>query len=55
MGAEAATVVPVLKGRHHAWVKRHMAIAIAVSFSLVLLAKLTINDPRKRKYAEYYK
>lgn len=55
MGAEAATVVPVLKGRHHAWVKRHMAIAIGFSFACVLFAKFTLNDPRKRKYAEYYK
>lgn len=59
MGKEAATIgsgfIPVLKGRHNVWVKKHMAISIALSISLVLLAKFTINEPRKLKYAEYYK
>lgn len=46
---------PLLKGRHNAWVKKHMAIAIGYSFAWVIAVKLLVNEPRKRAYAEYYK
>lgn len=46
---------PVLKGRHMAWAKKHLFIAIAVGFGGVIAAKLLINEPRKKAYAEYYK
>lgn len=46
---------PVLKGRHAAFMKRHLFIAIGSSLAAVVLAKVLINDKRKLAYAEYYK
>lgn len=46
---------PQLKGRHAAYMKRHLFIGIGLAISGVIVAKLLINDPRKRAYAEYYK
>lgn len=46
---------PILKGRHAAFMKKHLAIAIGTSFISVYLAKVFINDKRKEAYAEYYK
>lgn len=57
-GEQAATVGrprPQLKGHHAAYMKRHLYIGIAVSLAAVVIAKYTINEPRKRAYAEYYK
>lgn len=46
---------PILKGRHVGFMKRQLAIAIALSSTLVIITKYTVNEPRKRAYAEYYK
>lgn len=46
---------PVLKGRHAAFMKKHLAIAIGMSFVSVYLTKIFVNDKRKAAYAEYYK
>lgn len=46
---------PVLKGRHTQFMKKHLAIALGWSFALVIITKITVNDPRKKAYAEYYK
>lgn len=46
---------PVLKGRHAAFMKRHLWIGIGTSLIAVYLAKVFINDKRKAAYAEYYK
>lgn len=46
---------PVLKGRHLAWMKKHLAIGIGMSFVSVVLTKIFVNDVRKAAYAEYYK
>lgn len=46
---------PQLKGHHAAFMKRHLYIGIALSLASVAAAKVLINDPRKRAYAEYYK
>lgn len=54
-GAVVASKGPVLKGLHAASVKKHLAIAIGWSIFAMLAAKYTINEPKKAKYAEYYK
>lgn len=46
---------PILKGRHEQFMKKHLTIGILYSFVCVVIAKLAVNDPRKRAYAEYYK
>lgn len=46
---------PVLKGRHNAWMKRHLVLSIGMSLASVYLAKVFINDKRKAAYAEFYK
>ena len=46
---------PVLKGHHHAFMKRHLFIGIALSLVGIVVAKYTINEPRKKAYAEFYK
>lgn len=46
---------PQLKGRHALFMKKHLTIGILYAFATVLVAKYTINEPRKRAYAEYYK
>lgn len=46
---------PVLKGRHNAWVKKHLTGAIVYAFAWVIAVKILVNEPRKRAYAEYYK
>lgn len=46
---------PVLKGRHAAFMKKHLGIAIVTSFAAVFLTKVLVNDKRKAAYAEYYK
>lgn len=46
---------PVLKGRHAVFMKKHLAIAIVYALTCVAAVKFTVNEPRKRAYAEYYK
>lgn len=46
---------PQLKGRHAAFMKRHLAIGIGMSLVSVVLTKIFLNDKRKLAYAEYYK
>lgn len=46
---------PVLKGRHAAFMKRHLIGAIAFGFFGVAVTKVLVNDKRKLAYAEYYK
>lgn len=46
---------PQLKGLHANFMKKHLAIGVISSFVAVALAKVLINDPRKKAYAEYYK
>lgn len=46
---------PVLKGRHAVFMKKHLAIGIIYALSCVVAVKFTVNEPRKRAYAEYYK
>lgn len=45
---------PVLKGRHQQFMKKHLALGIAYACAWVILVKYTVNEPRKRAYAEYY-
>lgn len=53
--AEAITKAPQLKGRHADFMKKHLTIGIAFSVSMMALAYFTVNQPRKKAYAEYYK
>lgn len=46
---------PQLKGRHALFMKKHLSIGLLYSFSWVMLTYFTVNEPRKRAYAEYYK
>lgn len=46
---------PQLKGRHAAFMKRHLFIGIGMSLVSVYLTKIFVNDKRKAAYAEYYK
>lgn len=45
---------PLLKGHHQKFMTRHLAIGIAYACAWVVLVKFTLNEPRKRAYAEYY-
>lgn len=53
--AASARPRPQLKGLHANFMKKHLAIGVISSFVAVALAKVLINDPRKKAYAEYYK
>lgn len=46
---------PQLKGYHAAYMKKHLFIAIGVAVAGTIAAKLLINEPRKRAYAEYHR
>lgn len=46
---------PVLKGHHAVFMKKHLAIGIIYALTCVVVVKYTVNEPRKRAYAEYYK
>lgn len=45
----------ILKGLHHATVKRNLVVAIASSIAVAIAYKFIINDPKKVRYAEFYK
>lgn len=51
----SSAVRPVLKGRHEVFMKKHLAIGIIWSLAMVVAVKFSVNEPRKRAYAEYYK
>lgn len=46
---------PMLKGRHAAFMKKHLTIGILYACVWVTIIKFTVNEPRKKAYAEYYK
>lgn len=46
---------PLLKGRHAAFMKKHLAIGIIYALTCVAVVKFTVNEPRKAAYAEFYK
>lgn len=57
-GASAVSSIPrppQLKGLHLTQVKKHLWIAIGLSIVSLVALKVCVNDPRKRKYAEFYK
>lgn len=45
----------VLKGLHHATVKRNLFVAIGLSIVATAAYKVLFNDQKKRDYAEFYK
>lgn len=45
----------VLKGLHHATVKKNLWIAIGSSIIATIAYKLAVTDPKVRDYAEFYK
>lgn len=64
MAGEAAAVAPssgpiprpaLLKGIHHATVKRNLVAAIVSCIVASVAFKFTVSDPRKAAYAEFYK
>ncbi|XP_055305877.1 cytochrome c oxidase subunit 6C-like [Sitodiplosis mosellana] len=46
---------PLLKGRHHKFMMKHLSLSIAYAVAWVVLVKFAVNDPRQHAYAEYYK
>ncbi|XP_055854260.1 cytochrome c oxidase subunit 6C-like [Episyrphus balteatus] len=46
---------PVLRGLHNATIKRNLGAAIGLVFTVSMIFKLTVKDPRKEAYAEFYK
>lgn len=46
---------PQLRGHVRGFIQRHLAIAIVVSIGGALAWKYGVAEPRKRKYAEFYK
>lgn len=64
MAGEAAAVAPssgpiqrpaLLKGLHHATVKRNLVASIALAIGAAVIFKFTVGDPRKQAYADFYK
>lgn len=53
--AQAIAKAPQLKGRHADFMKKHLIIGITFAVSAMVVAKFTVNEPRKKAYAEYYK
>lgn len=45
----------VLRGLHHATIKKNLVVAGVLVFATALLVKFGRNDPRKRDYAEFYR
>lgn len=54
-GDAVATGRPVLKGHGAAFMKKHLFIGIGLALAGVVVAKFTINEPRKKAYADFYK
>lgn len=46
---------PKLRGYAHAYTIRHLTIAIVLSLGAGLAWKFGVGEPRKRKYAEFYR
>lgn len=64
MAGEAAAVAPssgpiprpaLLKGLHNATVKKNLVISIGLCIAASILFKVTVSDPRKKAYADFYK
>lgn len=53
--ASSAVAKPVLKGLHHATIKRNLAVAAALVVIVTTSFKIFVNDPKKQRYAEFYK
>ncbi|CAG2178453.1 unnamed protein product [Oppiella nova] len=46
---------PVLRGHAQRYVRRHLFAAIGLSFAGAIAWKYLVAEPRKRRYAEFYK
>ncbi|XP_059617182.1 cytochrome c oxidase subunit 6C-1-like [Phlebotomus argentipes] len=46
---------PQLRGLHQATIKRNLAVAIGLAALSVVAMKFLYNNPRKERYAEFYK
>ncbi|XP_055903056.1 cytochrome c oxidase subunit 6C-like [Eupeodes corollae] len=46
---------PMLRGLHNATIKRNLGIAVGLVFTVSMLFKVAVKDPRKDAYAEFYK
>jgi cytochrome c oxidase subunit 6c len=57
MAGEVAGVIskPVLRGLHNAQIKRNLIVATGLVVITFVSMKFLYNEPRKQKYAEYYK
>lgn len=58
MAGEVATgsiPKPVLRGLHHASIKRNLMVAGVLVVITGIAVKVLRNDPRKQDYAEFYK
>lgn len=57
-GGSAAVATPgrpQLKGLHNATIRKNITVAIVLSFAGMFAYKFLVNDPKKQKYAEFYK
>jgi len=48
-------MAPVMRRLLQSNIKQHLAIAGVLCTISVIATKLTLNDPRKARYAEFYK
>lgn len=46
---------PLMRGLHNAQTKRHLAVALGLTFIGTVLFKYAYCEPRKQAYAEFYK
>ena len=46
---------PELRGHASRYMRRHLAIAISLSVAAGVAYKYLVGEPRKRRYAEFYK
>lgn len=53
--AAAKVNKPVLRGLHAATIKTNLIVSAALVFGTMVAFKYLYNEPRKQRYAEFYK
>lgn len=54
-GAVANLKKPQLRGLLHSQIKKNLIVAIGLSVVFGVAYKFAVSEPRKQKYAEFYK
>ena len=53
--AVATVAKPQLRGLLTSAIKKHLVVASVLSVAVMMAYKVTVNDPRKQRYAEFYR